>query len=219
MFLPFCVRLFDVVIVLRLAHSGFTKQCHCSLYVMFNNFYGSRRVFWFCNCLFEECESFGKWTIAGVSRECACLRSHLWRAVDLIACWKQSEVLRMHFFHTSSKTHLVDVSVSNFSLCANQIFPRFYKRLKVYENSHSADGAIFWTQSLSYRAHMRYHCSRSSPTAIKTLRAAGCDEIWTRMLKAINRERVLWQTRVCQMVWYFGKAPKDWQTGVIILRH
>ena len=36
------------------------------------------------------------------------------------------------------------------------------------------------------------------------------------MLKALN-EGVRWLTRVCQVAWKLGKAPKDWQTGVIIL--
>ena len=56
-------------------------------------------------------------------------------------------------------------------------------------------------------------------TAIKALKsgkAAGEDEIRPEMLKALNREGVLWLTRVCQVAWTLGKAPKDWQTGVII---
>jgi len=36
------------------------------------------------------------------------------------------------------------------------------------------------------------------------------------MLQALYRERVIWLTRVCQVSWGSGKAPKDGQTGVII---
>ena len=37
----------------------------------------------------------------------------------------------------------------------------------------------------------------------------------TWMLKALSR-RVLWLTRVCQVIWCFGRAPKDWLTGLVI---
>ena len=58
-------------------------------------------------------------------------------------------------------------------------------------------------------------------TAIKGIesgKAAGEDEITIRpvMLKALTGERILWLTRVCQVVWKLGKTPRDWQTGVII---
>jgi len=33
----------------------------------------------------------------------------------------------------------------------------------------------------------------------------------------LNCEGILWLTRVCQVAWKFGKTPKEWQTGVIIL--
>jgi len=54
--------------------------------------------------------------------------------------------------------------------------------------------------------------------AVKTLKAAGCGEIRPEMLKALN-EGMIWLTRVCQVAWWFRKAPapKDWQTGVMIL--
>jgi len=51
--------------------------------------------------------------------------------------------------------------------------------------------------------------------AVKTLKAAGCDEIRPDMLKALN-QGVLWLTRVCHVTWCSGRSPKDWQTGVII---
>ena len=35
-------------------------------------------------------------------------------------------------------------------------------------------------------------------------------------MKALIGEGILWLTRVCQVVWKFGKTPRDWQTGVII---
>ena len=37
------------------------------------------------------------------------------------------------------------------------------------------------------------------------------------MTKALTGEGILWLTRVCQGAWRFGKTPRDWQTGVIIL--
>ena len=51
---------------------------------------------------------------------------------------------------------------------------------------------------------------------IKSGKAAGEDEIRPEMLKALNREGILWLTLVCQVAWKFGKTPRDWQTGVII---
>ena len=58
--------------------------------------------------------------------------------------------------------------------------------------------------------------------AIKSLKAgkaAGGDEIRPEMLKALNREGILWLTRVCQVAWRSGKAPRDWQSGVLIPVH
>ena len=51
---------------------------------------------------------------------------------------------------------------------------------------------------------------------IKSGKAAGEDEIRPEMLKALTGEGILWLTRECQVVWKFGKTPRDWQTGVII---
>jgi len=51
---------------------------------------------------------------------------------------------------------------------------------------------------------------------LKSRKSAGEDEIRPEMLKALNSERILWLTRVCQVAWKFGKTPKEWQTGVII---
>jgi len=39
------------------------------------------------------------------------------------------------------------------------------------------------------------------------------------MLKALNRQGDLWLTRVYQATWCPGRAPKDWQTGLIIPIH
>ena len=51
---------------------------------------------------------------------------------------------------------------------------------------------------------------------IKSVKAAGEDEIIREMLKALTGEGILWLTRVCQVAWKFGKTPRDWQTGVTI---
>ena len=50
---------------------------------------------------------------------------------------------------------------------------------------------------------------------IKSGKAVGEDEIRPKMLKALTGEGILWLMRVCQLVWEFGKIPRDWQTGVI----
>ena len=51
--------------------------------------------------------------------------------------------------------------------------------------------------------------------AVKTRKAASCDEILPEMLKALNRSGVLWLTRVRQISWYSRRGPTDLQTGVI----
>ena len=51
---------------------------------------------------------------------------------------------------------------------------------------------------------------------LKSGKAAGDDEIRPEMLKALNRDGVLWLTRVCQVAWVSGQAPKQWQSGVVI---
>ena len=51
---------------------------------------------------------------------------------------------------------------------------------------------------------------------IKSQKAAGENEIRPETLKVLTGEGILWLTRMCQVVWKFGKTPRDWQTGVII---
>ena len=51
---------------------------------------------------------------------------------------------------------------------------------------------------------------------IKSVKAAGEDEIRPELLKTLTGEGILWLTRVCQVAWKFGKTPRDEQTGVII---
>ncbi len=56
-------------------------------------------------------------------------------------------------------------------------------------------------------------------TAIKSLKsgkAAGVDEIRPEMLKSLGSGDILWLTRICRLVWKTGKAPADWQTGVVV---
>ena len=48
---------------------------------------------------------------------------------------------------------------------------------------------------------------------------AGSDQIRLEMLRAMNRGGILWLTRACQGAWSSGKAPRDWQMGVIIPIH
>ena len=43
--------------------------------------------------------------------------------------------------------------------------------------------------------------------AVKTMKTTGGDEIQPEMLEALNRG-VLWPTRVCQVTWCSGMAPK-----------
>jgi len=42
-----------------------------------------------------------------------------------------------------------------------------------------------------------------------------CDEIRPEMDKSFNQGG-FWLTQMCQMIWCSRKAPKDWQTGVIL---
>jgi len=51
---------------------------------------------------------------------------------------------------------------------------------------------------------------RSGDRPFKIQKAAGEEEIRPEMLKALNSEGILWLTRVCQVVWKFGKIPKEW---------
>ena len=51
---------------------------------------------------------------------------------------------------------------------------------------------------------------------IKSRKAAVEDEIRHKMLKVLTGEGILWLAQVCQVVWKFGKTPRDWQAGVII---
>ena len=46
----------------------------------------------------------------------------------------------------------------------------------------------------------------------KVRKAAVCDEIQRAVLKALNKESVPWLTRVHQVGWRFGRAPKNFQT-------
>ena len=58
--------------------------------------------------------------------------------------------------------------------------------------------------------------------AIKSLKAGkapGVDDIRPEMLKTLNGVGVRWLTRVCQVAWKTGKAPKQWQTSVLIPIH
>ena len=52
---------------------------------------------------------------------------------------------------------------------------------------------------------------------IKSGKASWEDEIRAEMLKALTGEGILRLTCMCKVAWKFGKAPRDWQTGVIIL--
>ena len=51
---------------------------------------------------------------------------------------------------------------------------------------------------------------------IKSIKAAGEDEIRPEMLNALTGEGILWLKSLCQVAWKLGKTPRDWQTGVII---
>ncbi|MGH2507006.1 MAG: reverse transcriptase domain-containing protein [Ktedonobacteraceae bacterium] len=67
--------------------------------------------------------------------------------------------------------------------------------------------------------------AENSPTlaeveeAVKSLKpgkAAGVDEIRPEMLKALGGGGLRWLTRVFSVVWSTGRAPMDWQTGVVV---
>ena len=84
---------------------------------------------------------------------------------------------------------------------------------------------IVWTQ-FSYTIRHTGGAFREENTVtatevflvVKTLNAwktAGCDEIRQELHKSLNGG-VLWLTRLCRVAWCSGRAPKDWQTGLII---
>ena len=50
---------------------------------------------------------------------------------------------------------------------------------------------------------------------LKFVKTAGENKIRPEIQKALNGG-VCWLTWVCQVAWKLGKAPKDWQTSVII---
>ena len=52
--------------------------------------------------------------------------------------------------------------------------------------------------------------------ALKPGKAAGIDEIRPELLKSLSRHGILWLTRVCRVSWREGRAPVDWQTGIVV---
>lgn len=52
--------------------------------------------------------------------------------------------------------------------------------------------------------------------ALKSGKAAGVDEIRPEMLKSLSNYGLHWLTRICSVAWKSGKAPEDWQTGVVV---
>ena len=52
--------------------------------------------------------------------------------------------------------------------------------------------------------------------ALKPRKAAGIDEIRHELLKFLSRHSILWLTRVCRVAWKEGRAPVDWQTGIVV---
>jgi len=63
-----------------------------------------------------------------------------------------------------------------------------------------------------------HHCEQSLPRN-KNKEAAGCDKILPEMIKAFNRDGVLWLTRMCQVASRSGRAPNDWELVEIITIH
>ena len=52
--------------------------------------------------------------------------------------------------------------------------------------------------------------------ALKPGKAADIDEIRPELLKSFSRHCILWLTRVCRVAWREGRAPLDWQTGIVV---
>ena len=76
------------------------------------------------------------------------------------------------------------------------------------------------THNLTHFEEKEVFTAAEVATAIKGIKSgksAGKDEIRPEMLKALSREGILWLTRVCQVARKFGKTPRNWQKGVIIL--
>jgi len=53
---------------------------------------------------------------------------------------------------------------------------------------------------------MKYHHADEATPTVKTLKTAGCDEIWSEMFKALKRG--FWLTRVCQVACILGGHRK-----------
>ena len=52
--------------------------------------------------------------------------------------------------------------------------------------------------------------------ALKPGKAADIDEIRSELLKSLSRQGIFWLTRVCRVAWREGRAPMDWQTGIVV---
>ena len=51
---------------------------------------------------------------------------------------------------------------------------------------------------------------------LKSGKAASIDEIRPELLKSLSRHGILWLTRVCRLAWREGRAPVDWQMGIVV---
>lgn len=56
----------------------------------------------------------------------------------------------------------------------------------------------------------------SAIRSLKRGKSPGEDEIRPEMLQSMPREGILWLKRVCQVAWSSGKAPMDWQSGIVV---
>ena len=129
------------------------------------------------------------------------------------------------FWHTirrlrgkrSSVTYSIKDSACNVLTVENEILSQLREYFEDHLNPVKASTRD--TQKVTHLGEEEVFTAAELTTAItgiKSGKAAGEDEIRTKMLKALTGEGILWLTSVCQVAWKFGKTPRDWQTGMII---
>ena len=116
----------------------------------------------------------------------------------------------------SSITYSIKDSDGNILTDENEIFSRWRE---YFEDLWNPVKASTRDTRVTHQWGDKVFTAAEVATAIKGIKsgkAAGEDKIRPEMLKALTGEGILWLTRVCQLVWKFGKTPRDWQTGVMI---
>ena len=118
----------------------------------------------------------------------------------------------------SGVTYSIKDSAGNILTEENEILSRWREYFEDLLNPVKASTRD--THEVTHFGEEEVFTAAEVATAIKGIKpgkAATEDEIRPEKLKALTGEGILWLMRVCQVAWKFGKTPRDWQTGVIIL--